>query len=70
MIKEKTGLFCPQYLLKKSKSYQSLNTGHAIISGIAKKSTKGNDGCQVGEIEENNRRDALHGQAVPENGLY
>ena len=64
MIKEKTDL------LKKSKSYQSLNAGHAIISGIAKKSAKGNDGCEVGEIEENNRRDALHGQAVPKNGLY
>ena len=70
MIKEKTDLFCPQYLLKKSKSYQSLNAGHAILSGIAKKSAKGDDGCQVGEIEENNRRDALHGQAVPKNGLY
>ena len=55
MIKEETDLFCPQYLSKKSKFYQSLNAGHAILSGIAKKSAKGDDGCEVGEIEEYDR---------------
>ena len=69
MIKQKTDFFCPQYLLKKSKSYQSLNAGHPILSGIAKKSAKGDDGCEVGEIEKDDRRDALHGEAIPENGL-
>ena len=48
MIKRKQIFFA----LKKSKSYQSLNAGHAILSGIAKKSAKGNDGGEVGEIEE------------------
>ena len=34
------------------KTYQCLNAGHSVVSGIAQESAKGNDGSEVGKVEE------------------
>ena len=51
---------------KPEKTYQGLNAGHSIVSGVSQESAKGNDGSEVGKIEEDDGWHALHWQGIPE----
>ena len=51
---------------KPEKTYQGLNAGHSIVSGVSQESAKGNDGSEVGKVEEDDGWHALHWQGVPE----